>query len=68
MKPSVLLFALGLAASLASPLFAAPPAKLELQPGERVAIVGSGLADRMLHDGSLEAFIHKALPQHDISV
>jgi hypothetical protein len=49
-------------AALTAPLWAAPPAKLELQPGESVAIVGNGLADRMLHDGTLEAFIHKALP------
>ena len=55
-------------AALCTSLTAAPPAKLELQPGEHVAIVGNALADRMLHDGTLEAFIHKALPKHDISL
>ena len=54
--------------ALAASLNAAPPEKLELQPGEHVAIVGNALADRMLHDGTLEAFIHKALPKHDISI
>ncbi len=48
--------------------FAAPSTKLELEPSDHVAIVGNALAERMLHDGTLEAFIHKALPQHDISV
>lgn len=53
--------------ALSTRIFAAPPVKLELQPGEHVAIVGNGLADRMLHDGTLEALVHKALPKHDIS-
>ena len=56
-----------LLAASTSALLAAPPAKLELQQGEHIAIIGSGLADRMQHDGTLEAFVHKALPQHDIS-
>src|SRR5205809_231415 len=55
-------------AALAVSLSAAPPAKLTVQAGEHVAIVGNALADRMLHDGTLEAFIHKAQPQDNISV
>ncbi|MEA3209364.1 MAG: hypothetical protein QOE70_2421 [Chthoniobacter sp.] len=51
-----------------SMLHAAPPAKLELQKGEHIAIIGNALADRMQHDGTLEAFIHKAWPQQDISI
>ncbi len=49
-------------------LLAGPPTKLDLAPGDHVAIVGNALAERMLHDGTLEAFIHKAQPQRDISV
>jgi azurin/glucose/arabinose dehydrogenase/lysophospholipase L1-like esterase len=49
-------------------LHAAPPTKLEVHKGEHIAIVGNALADRMQHDGTLEAFIHKAHPQDDISI
>src|SRR5688500_2091162 len=56
------------AALLTLSLYAAPPAKVELQKGESVAIVGNALADRMQHDGTLEAFIHKAHPQDDITI
>ena len=58
--------AFSLAAALA--LRAEPPAKVELKKDEHIAIVGNALADRMLHDGTLEAFIHKAHPQDDISI
>ncbi len=54
--------------ALSSSILAAPPVKLELAPGEHVAIVGNALADRMLHDGTLEAFIHKAHAKDDISI
>jgi azurin/glucose/arabinose dehydrogenase len=47
---------------------AAPPAKLELHPSEHVAIIGNALADRMQHDGTLEAYIHAAHPQDDIAI
>jgi hypothetical protein len=47
-----LLFALALTVAL--PL----QAQLELQKGDHVAIVGSGLADRQQHHGWLEALIH----------
>lgn len=67
MKPRLLLSALCLAA-LSARLFAEPPAKLELHQGDHVAIVGNTLADRMLHDGTLEAFIHKAHPQDDVTI
>ncbi len=49
-------------------LRAEPPAKLELKKDDHIAIIGNALADRMLHDGTLEAFIHKARPQDDISI
>ena len=51
-----------------STLYAEAPAKLELQKDEHIAIVGNALADRMQHDGTLEAFIHKAHPKADISI
>jgi azurin/glucose/arabinose dehydrogenase len=52
----------------AAALHAAAPVKLELHKGDHIAIIGNGLADRMQHDGTIEAFIHKAFPQDDISI
>ena len=42
--------------------------KLTLQKGDHVAIVGSGLADRMQHDGWLETFLYAKFPQHDLVI
>ena len=56
-----------LVAFLAAP-FPPSPAKLELRQGDHIAIVGNGLADRMQHDGTLEALIHKTFPQHDLVI
>ncbi len=44
------------------------PAKLELNPGDHIAIIGNALADRMTHDGTLEAMIHKTYSQHDLVI
>ena len=41
---------------------------LELKTGDHVAIVGSGLADRQQHHGWLEALIHKAYPDLELTV
>ena len=56
------------AAFATAALHGVPPTKLDLQKGDHIAIVGNALADRMLHDGTLEAYIHKAYPQDDISI
>ena len=66
MKRSTLSIVLSLACTAV--LQAEPPAKLDLHQGDHVAIVGNALADRMQHDGTLEAFIHKAHPKDDISI
>ncbi|MCW1887278.1 plastocyanin/azurin family copper-binding protein [Luteolibacter flavescens] len=39
-----------------------------LQKGDHVAIVGGGLADRQQHHGWLEALIHRAYPELDLTV
>lgn len=49
-------------------LHAATPENLALNKGDHVAIVGSGLADRQQHHAWLEALIHKAFPEHDLTV
>lgn len=36
--------------------------------GERIAIVGNTLADRMQHDGWLEALLHARFPRHDLVI
>ena len=57
-----LLFAFALTVAL--PL----QAQLELHKGDHVAIVGSGLADRQQHHGWLEALIHKAYSDLELTV
>ncbi len=49
-------------------LQAAQPGPLELKPGERIAIVGNTLADRMQHFGDLETRLHSRFPQHQLVV
>ena len=40
--------------------------KLELQPGDHIAIVGNTLGERMQHDGWLETYLHSRFPQHNL--
>ena len=54
--------------AFATALRAAPPERLELKKGDQVAIVGSGLADRQQHHAWLEALIHKAYPELELTV
>ncbi|MGV3531256.1 MAG: PVC-type heme-binding CxxCH protein [Chthoniobacteraceae bacterium] len=63
-------FSLGLAcaAAIVQPAIAQQPAAFELKPGERIAIVGAGLADRMQHDGWLETLLYARFPQHDLTI
>jgi putative heme-binding domain-containing protein len=44
------------------------PHKLTLRKGDRIAIIGNTLAERMQHDGWLEAYLHTRFPEHDLSV
>ncbi len=54
---------------LASTLSAVLPAQtLQLQKGDNIAYVGSGLADRQQHYGYLEALIHQANPGTELVV
>ncbi|MSU49729.1 MAG: dehydrogenase [Opitutus sp.] len=46
---------------------AAEPA-VSLKPGERIAIVGNALADRMQHHGWLETMIHARHPSHRLVI
>lgn len=56
-----------LVAYLVAP-FPPSPDKLELAHGDHIAIIGNAFADRMQHDGTLEALIHKAYAQDDIAI
>jgi len=40
--------------------------ELKLQPGDHIAVIGNTLADRLQHDGSLEARLHYHLPGHKL--
>jgi azurin/glucose/arabinose dehydrogenase/lysophospholipase L1-like esterase len=42
-------------------------APISLNPGERIAIVGNTLADRMQHHNHLEALITQKFPQHNLT-
>ena len=44
-----------------------PPA-VELEPGAHLVLVGNALADRMQHHGWLEAYMHAALPEHELVI
>jgi glucose/arabinose dehydrogenase/azurin len=44
----------------------APPAKLALNPGDHIALVGNALPDRMQHSGYFETLIHQKFPQHNL--
>ncbi len=44
------------------------PAKLELNPGDSIAIVGNTLPDRMQHSGWLETLIQAAYPNHNLAI
>ncbi|MFO0852067.1 MAG: PVC-type heme-binding CxxCH protein [Gemmataceae bacterium] len=57
-----------LLALVASTAPAADPPKLELAKGDHVCIVGNTLADRMQHDGWLEAYLVARHPAHDLTV
>lgn len=41
---------------------------IQLQPGDRIAIVGNTLADRMQHAAWLESLLHYHLPEHRLIV
>ncbi len=42
-------------------------AKLTLEHGDHICIIGNTLADRMQHDGWLETYFHSRFPQHDLT-
>ncbi len=64
LAPVVAIVALAGAAAAA----VAAEAKLELKKGDHVAILGNTLADRMQHDGWLEAHLQARLPQHELVI
>ena len=45
---------------------AAAADKLELRPGDHIAIIGNTLADRMQHSGYFEALTHDKFPKHEL--
>jgi len=47
---------------------AAEPARLELKTGDHVCLIGNTLAERVQHDGWLEAYIYSRFPTHDLVI
>ena len=52
------------------PLAAAEPplGELKLEKGDHVCIIGNTLAERMQHDGWLEAALHARYPNHNLTI
>jgi putative heme-binding domain-containing protein len=72
MRPLPLRLAVA-AVACALPLAALRPLSADggtftLNPGDRISIVGNTLAERMQHDGWLEAYLATRFPRHDLSV
>lgn len=72
MRPALSLFALS---AVYASVFAQAPAPaanasapFQLNPGERIAIVGNALGDRMQHHGWLETMMHAQNPTHQLVV
>ena len=63
-----LLLALLLVVWLSGESHAAESAPLELRQGDRIAILGNGLADRMQHDGWLETYLQARFPEKELVV
>src|SRR5208282_3476462 len=57
---------LAAAPSVQSGDIAPAAAKLVIQPGDHICIIGNTLADRMQHDGWLETYFHSRFPKHDL--
>src|SRR5438046_10669894 len=45
-----------------------PPAPFELKKGVHICIIGNALAERMQHDGWLEAYLHARFPNHNLTI
>ena len=61
-------FAAALALSVPALCSAAPPAALELAPGDKVVLLGNALAERMQRANHFETLLHSRYPQHQLVV
>ena len=52
-----------IAVVLAGPTAGQAAEPFDLKRGDRIAIIGNTLADRMQHDGWLETYLHTPLPE-----
>ncbi|HEX3999471.1 MAG TPA: PVC-type heme-binding CxxCH protein [Pirellulales bacterium] len=46
----------------------AKPASLQIHPGDHICLIGNTLADRMQHDGWLEAYLYSRFPKDNLVV
>ncbi len=46
----------------------ASAASLEIKKGDHISLIGNTLADRMQHDGWLEAYLHSRFPRHNLAI
>ena len=45
-----------------------PDADIKLEKGDRIAIIGNSLAERMQHDGWLETYLQSTHPEHNFVI
>ena len=55
-----------IACLVAAGSIAAAADKFELNPGDKIAIIGNTLADRMQHYSYFEALVHERFPKHEL--
>jgi azurin/glucose/arabinose dehydrogenase/lysophospholipase L1-like esterase len=63
--PSLLAFSTAVIPCCVAPLYGA---EFRLEPGDRIAIVGNALAERLQHDGWFETYLQAAYPDHKLVV
>ncbi|NBR86257.1 MAG: azurin [Verrucomicrobia bacterium] len=70
MKPLALLAALCLVSHgfAASPAPASSPARLVLEPGDHICLIGNQFAERMQHDNHWETLLLQRFPKHNLVV
>ncbi|HEY3788953.1 MAG TPA: PVC-type heme-binding CxxCH protein, partial [Urbifossiella sp.] len=44
------------------------PGSFKLEKNDHICIIGNALAERMQHDGWLEAYLHARFPQHNLTI
>lgn len=66
LNPAIYLNCIGLCSMAICLIGCHKTSQVSLHPGDRVAIIGNGLAERMQHDGWLETYVQAAFPKDSL--